>query len=321
MNVRCKDDRLEVYLVIVGYLGDAADVRYRFDNGEVRTNTWDTSTDGSGVFAPGPGEFARSLMTSSRLVFEVTGEYGSPDQIAVSLAGSSGPIGRVLDGCGVPRSEIYRPDGPIWRRAVEAIDAADRDTIELVSGFLAASDLYDGSPGRTRPVGLYQALSDFYSGYWSMCRSGRSLSQSCDTWTASRRYNNDADYPKEPIELLAEIVSAPPAPETPAVASTTPAVLTNVTWSRPPRVTADDFPSRALDRGVGGFATVSCTAAATGRPANCRVVSESPAGLGFGQAAVRVVQRAQLSPRSSGTIADPTFTTRVEFNVPTPAAP
>ena len=77
-------------------------------------------------------------------------------------------------------------------------------------------------------------------------------------------------------------------------------------------IPADDFPARALEREISGSATVECTARSNGSPANCRVVSEEPAGMGFGRAAVRVVQRGQLSPRTvDGAAQDATFRVRV----------
>ncbi|MCG2662815.1 MAG: energy transducer TonB [Brevundimonas sp.] len=104
----------------------------------------------------------------------------------------------------------------------------------------------------------------------------------------------------------------PPAPPAPPRPST----ITNVQWSRQPRPTADDFPARALEREISGSATVECTARSNGSPANCRVVSEEPAGMGFGRAAVRVVQRGQLSPRTvDGAAQDATFRVRVPFTL------
>jgi protein TonB len=104
----------------------------------------------------------------------------------------------------------------------------------------------------------------------------------------------------------------PPAPPAPPRPST----ITNVQWSRQPRPTADDFPARALEREISGSATVECTARSNGAPANCRVISEEPAGMGFGRAAIRVVQRGQLSPRTvDGAAQDATFRVRVPFNL------
>ena len=108
----------------------------------------------------------------------------------------------------------------------------------------------------------------------------------------------------------------PPAPPAPPPPAPRPSVITNVQWSRPPRTTDADYPSRALEREISGSAVVQCTAQANGRPANCRVVSETPSGAGFGAAAVRIVQRGQLSPRTvDGAARDATFTVRIPFNL------
>jgi TonB family protein len=87
-------------------------------------------------------------------------------------------------------------------------------------------------------------------------------------------------------------------------------------WSRPPRPTERDFPQRALDRGVNGAATIECMVTPSGRPEGCRVVSEEPSGMGFGAAAVRVVLRGQLSPRTfdSGQPGD-RFTVEIPFSL------
>jgi len=111
------------------------------------------------------------------------------------------------------------------------------------------------------------------------------------------------------------IVPGPPPPPAPP-APPRPSVITNVQWSSRPRPTADDFPARALERGVSGSATVRCVAQPNGRPANCQVVSEEPAGQGFGRAAVRIVQRGQLSPRTvDGAAVNASFNVTVPFNL------
>lgn len=102
------------------------------------------------------------------------------------------------------------------------------------------------------------------------------------------------------------------APPTPAP----PTVITSPAWSRRPTPTAADFPQRAMDRGVSGSATVRCVAQASGRPADCVVVSETPANMGFGRSAVRVVERGQLSPRTvNGAAENATFTVRIPFQL------
>jgi len=63
-------------------------------------------------------------------------------------------------------------------------------------------------------------------------------------------------------------------------------------WLRKP--TGEEFatlyPSGARDRRKGGWAVLSCRAAASGRMEACQVAAEAPAGLGFGQAAVQMTQ-------------------------------
>ena len=109
------------------------------------------------------------------------------------------------------------------------------------------------------------------------------------------------------------IVPGPPPPPAPP-APPKPPVIGNVQWSRQPRVTEADFPQRALDRGVSGSARVRCTAQANGRPTNCTVVSESPPNMGFGAAAVRVIQRGQLTPETvDGAARDATFEVNIRF--------
>lgn len=73
-------------------------------------------------------------------------------------------------------------------------------------------------------------------------------------------------------------------------------VITNVSWSRRPVV---DFPARALERDIkAGSASVQCTTAANGSLSACSIISETPAGAGFGQAALRAAARAVVSPHS-----------------------
>lgn len=89
-----------------------------------------------------------------------------------------------------------------------------------------------------------------------------------------------------------------------------------VQWTRPPRPTERDFPQRALDRGVGGSATVECMLTPSGRAEQCRVLTETPSGMGFGAAALRIVQRGQLSPRTVyGAAEGQRFIHTQEFNL------
>ncbi len=120
--------------------------------------------------------------------------------------------------------------------------------------------------------------------------------------TAERERQRLAHIPTDPFAAPAETKDEPAQ------------LFGGVQWTRPPRPTERDFPQRALDRGVGGSASVECAMTPSGKPEDCRVVSEEPSGMGFGAAAVRIVQRGQLSPRTvdSGQPGD-RFTVAIPF--------
>lgn len=76
-----------------------------------------------------------------------------------------------------------------------------------------------------------------------------------------------------------------------------PAVITNISWARQPR---PEFPARALERGTkSASVTLQCVAQASGSLASCSIVSESPAGEGFGREAIRAATQARLSPETA----------------------
>jgi protein TonB len=79
-----------------------------------------------------------------------------------------------------------------------------------------------------------------------------------------------------------------------------PKTIGDPSWiSRPsPDQMARFYPPKALDRGVTGMAVLSCTVNAGGRPMACQVVDESPAGAGFGAAALKLSAFFRMSPRT-----------------------
>lgn len=64
------------------------------------------------------------------------------------------------------------------------------------------------------------------------------------------------------------------------------------------------YPRRALERGKRGHANVRCLIALSGALTNCVTTSETPAGWGFGDAALRLAQEFQTAPQSA--IGEPT---------------
>ncbi|MGA0606763.1 TonB family protein [Phenylobacterium sp. VNQ135] len=77
-------------------------------------------------------------------------------------------------------------------------------------------------------------------------------------------------------------------------------VIGNPSWLRLPDAQdlARHYPDGAIRRGLEGSATISCTVTAKGAIGGCEVVSETPAGAGFGQAAVKLSRYFRMSPKT-----------------------
>ena len=86
-----------------------------------------------------------------------------------------------------------------------------------------------------------------------------------------------------------------------ATAAQAPQQLTRPDWVRRP--TGDDvarvYPMGAQLRDLNGKAEMTCQVAADGRLHDCKVVSEAPAGFGFGEATLRLARYFQIRPGST----------------------
>jgi periplasmic protein TonB len=100
-----------------------------------------------------------------------------------------------------------------------------------------------------------------------------------------------------------ELTTQPPtfdkvvkAPEPPLP----PKVINNPDWlSRPDSAQLTQYyPRRALDQDLSGSATLACMVNAGGRLDDCHVVAQTPAGEGFGEAALKLSAFFQMSPRT-----------------------
>jgi protein TonB len=60
----------------------------------------------------------------------------------------------------------------------------------------------------------------------------------------------------------------------------------------------DVYPERPLDLGLAGAATVRCRVSANGAVQGCTVVQETPAGFGFGGAALKLSRYFRMSPQT-----------------------
>ena len=129
--------------------------------------------------------------------------------------------------------------------------------------------------------------------------------------------------PNRPIATHTPILNPTlPPPPTDVVVPQTPTLLTDtrpsllgadITPSRPPaRLIVDPkwlsqpsaeemsrfYPDRAIDLDLSGQATLFCSVVASGKLTDCRVVSETPAGAKFGDAALKLANFFRMSPRT-----------------------
>lgn len=97
-------------------------------------------------------------------------------------------------------------------------------------------------------------------------------------------------------------------------------VITRPDWARKPsgEDMARYYPDRAQRMEVSGRATISCTVTEQGTLENCTVVSESPADMGFGDAAIRLSRLFLMKPRTldGSPVAGGQVTVPLVFQVP-----
>ena len=94
----------------------------------------------------------------------------------------------------------------------------------------------------------------------------------------------------------------PTLPEPAASASDPPppAVIARPDWLHRPsgEDLARHYPRRALERGLSGRAEIGCAVTRTGRLQACAVLAETPAGAGFGAAALKLAREFQMRPQT-----------------------
>lgn len=98
----------------------------------------------------------------------------------------------------------------------------------------------------------------------------------------------------QPVAAAA-LAEATPAPVAGATQdSARPSDITRVTWSQHP---TPMYPAVAAANGIdSGTVALSCAVEADGRASGCTVLTESPEGAGFGDAALAAMERARFSP-------------------------
>jgi TonB family protein len=97
--------------------------------------------------------------------------------------------------------------------------------------------------------------------------------------------------------VLVQAATAPTGPA-PSPAAAKPLVMTMPDWIRKPNGedVARYYPQGAQMKGLAGRATIECQVIAAGALASCRVIEESPADEGFGEAALRLGTLFRMRP-------------------------
>jgi protein TonB len=127
------------------------------------------------------------------------------------------------------------------------------------------------------------------------------------------------ETPTLPFEIAA-LPTDPTAPPTAthiAVSTPPPGPLsiTNPRWLERPTNLTRYYPRRAIERGVTGFVLLDCMVATSGL-LNCRVLSETPSGWGFSDAALRIAADHRMAPAMrDGVAVEGRYRMRVPFNL------
>jgi protein TonB len=120
--------------------------------------------------------------------------------------------------------------------------------------------------------------------------------------------------PLPPLDPVSS-ANADPAPYLGPVAPVGPVEITAPHWQRRPSDLTRFYPGRALGRNIEGEVVLNCLVRISGL-LDCDVVSESPAGWGFGEAAQRIARAHRMVPATrSGIAVEGRYVMRVPFQI------
>jgi len=103
--------------------------------------------------------------------------------------------------------------------------------------------------------------------------------------------------PLDPPQVVGPVADLAPPADPPRAADP---VIRNPTWLMKPGgdEMARFYPERAIRLGESGSATIACQVTDAGAVSACRVISETPADMGFGAAALKLAKFFRMSPQT-----------------------
>jgi len=118
-----------------------------------------------------------------------------------------------------------------------------------------------------------------------------------------------------PLPLLPVDANVAPVAYAGPVAPVGPMEITSPRWQERPHNLRRYYPPRALARNIEGEVLLDCRVAVSG-VLNCAVISESPEGWGFADAAQRIAGAHQMVPaRRDGVAVEGRYAMRVPFQI------
>jgi TonB family protein len=115
-----------------------------------------------------------------------------------------------------------------------------------------------------------------------------------------RRAGDDGGDVRIPIRFSAPDGVVNSAADVARLKALDPQALADPIWVELPsaRNIAEVYPGEAVNQGRGGFAVMGCKVRDDGRLRGCRLLNETPGGLGFGPAAMRLAPHFRAYARS-----------------------
>lgn len=110
-----------------------------------------------------------------------------------------------------------------------------------------------------------------------------------------------ASGPQDRVEYSGPPVIVPAPPPPPPLPRDSSRIVTNPQWLKRPTVADLErfYPPRALAAEVGGRAIIECWVTGQGTLTDCVAISETPAGMGFGEATVQIAAKFRMRPRTA----------------------